>query len=204
MCTCCAYRNIGPSRWRWFPVPELSKWWRWDDDDDNDEPFLKKLCVLLCMLQNALECASEYVQLQQFPKEKRATGQPCSLTPLPLIKIRYNPGNVYYLDGLQNYGFTRMFSVNLPHPNSWEASPTMTLEGYVRMTGRSSQRTLAPKTRWLYGNLYCFGLAAGHVDVLNGREFTSTARWVMHYAHTHCSHNCDHNPSAVNSHDLSS
>lgn len=32
--------------------------------------------------------------------------------PPPLIKIRYSPGNVYYLDGLQNYGLTRMFSVN--------------------------------------------------------------------------------------------
>ena len=37
--------SIGPSRWRWFTVPISSA----SDEDYNDNPPLKKLCVFLCM-----------------------------------------------------------------------------------------------------------------------------------------------------------
>ena len=45
------------------------------NDDFDDEPLLNKLCVLLCMLQNAPECASEHLKLSKFP------GEACSQTP---------------------------------------------------------------------------------------------------------------------------
>ena len=38
------------------------------NDDFDDEPLLKKLCVLLCMLQNAPECASKHPKLSKFPR----------------------------------------------------------------------------------------------------------------------------------------
>ena len=33
------------------------------DDNHDNEPLLKKLCLLLCMPQNAPECASEHIKL---------------------------------------------------------------------------------------------------------------------------------------------
>ena len=42
----------------------------------DDEPLIKKLCVLLCMPQNAPECASEHLKSSKFP------GGACPQTPL--------------------------------------------------------------------------------------------------------------------------
>ena len=46
------------------------------NDDFDDEPLLKKLCVLPCMPQNAPECASEHLKLSKF------LGGACPQTPL--------------------------------------------------------------------------------------------------------------------------
>ena len=37
------------------------------NDYFDDEPLLKKLRVLLCMRQNAPECASEHLKFSNFP-----------------------------------------------------------------------------------------------------------------------------------------
>ena len=37
-------------------------------DDDNDEPLPKKLCELLCMPQDASECALAYLNLSDPPR----------------------------------------------------------------------------------------------------------------------------------------
>ena len=55
--------GIDSSRWRWFPVPVSSA----SNDDYDDDLPLKKLCVFLCMPQNAPERASEHLKLLKFP-----------------------------------------------------------------------------------------------------------------------------------------
>ena len=37
------------------------------NDDYDDKTLLKKLCVLLCMPQNAPECTSEHLKAPKFP-----------------------------------------------------------------------------------------------------------------------------------------
>ena len=57
------------------------------DDELSNEPLLKKLCVLLCMPQNAPECSSGHLKLIKFhegacpqtPLQWTAAGHPCSL-----------------------------------------------------------------------------------------------------------------------------
>ena len=50
MCACVVHAlGIDPSQWRWFPVPISSG----GDEDYDDDPPVKKLCVFLCRPQNA-------------------------------------------------------------------------------------------------------------------------------------------------------
>ena len=49
--------------WRWFSVSVSSA----SNEDYNDDPPLNKLCVFLCMPQNAPECTSEHLKLPKFP-----------------------------------------------------------------------------------------------------------------------------------------
>ena len=51
-----------PSQWRFSSVPVAQQ----SNDDYDDETLLKKLCALLCVLQNASECTLEHIKSQKF------------------------------------------------------------------------------------------------------------------------------------------
>ena len=71
----------------------------------DDEPPLKKLCMLLCMPQNAPECTSEHLKSSKFPggsmppdpprvNNSRAamfTTSPNDIAPPQMEKVMYGP-----------------------------------------------------------------------------------------------------------------
>ena len=63
--------SIEPSQWRFSSVPVAQQ----SNDDYDDETLLKKLCALLCVLQNASKCTLEHIKSQKF------LGGACPQTP---------------------------------------------------------------------------------------------------------------------------
>ena len=135
MCACIVHvLGIGPSRWR-FPVPISPA----SDEEYDDDPPLKKLCVFLCMPQTAPECTRMRLRTHKtrknFPpdppplslphKSKGWTaGQPCSLLVFPVHSLPFaghqgsSQSDLYTNTGFDSFKFLTCVSLRIGQSHS--------------------------------------------------------------------------------------